>query len=249
MRRSTAILAVLAALVLGAALLPAPAAWGAESDYDSARNSAGTDTWRVTANRAVCASSDCTTVANDTVGHVSADVFHSLVGQTREINLPLESWIDCQSTTPTRLDYVASGGTGAADALADFEQFTTAGRGVTLSWDNVSGSADVNSPVCQQLKVPSDYLSGGSIIARVTHSRGTAAATSVMSANFSVNGTAATAGTANLTADGLQTVTLTPTATLAANDALWLTVEFDTFGASTEGSSASTLTFRYTANQ
>jgi len=246
-KRNTLVLIVLAFLVMsGAAYLAAPnmvkAAIGDIIAWQLVSGATSTDVVRVRAGGALCVTADGTCSKTDTAGTVEFVA-------TREENLPLLSFADCQTATPTVLSFVASGGTGGADALADFENFTTAGRGFTLSWDNVSGSADTDSPVCTQIKVPAQYASGGAIIVRGYHSLGTGAGTSVMSANYSVNGTVATAGTANLTTDGLQTITLTPTATLAANDALWVTLEMDSFGGVAVGVSASTITFQYTANQ
>ncbi len=75
---------------------------------------------------------------------------------TRSVNIPLTSFIDCQTDGGAFLDF-----SSGADPIANFFAPPADGSGVILDFDATVGSEDQNSEVCAHFVVPPDYASGG----------------------------------------------------------------------------------------
>lgn len=133
----------------------------------------------------------------------------------RRINLPLFSWIECDTDAGTQIGFGES-----VDALPDFINSSTDGTGFTLRFDATSGSEDQNTSICSQFMVPADYASGGSF--RVRYAKpSSAGATEVINCSVSVNGAALQAAGTATTASTNASAACSPTiSSLAANDSV-----------------------------
>ncbi len=201
-----------------------------------------TDVIRIRSGGALCITSTGSCSKTDTAGTIE-------LAATREIQIPLRAFVDCSTTTPADLSFVAHRNTGGSDALPDFEGAATAAHGFTISFDEVSGTVDDDSAICAQFAVPADYVSGGSIVIRTRRDTAEAATgtAEVITGNFIVNGaTAGTEATNTITTLGSASLTLTPTATLAANDSVFLSIDMETLD---QGVSVETVKVTYVANQ
>lgn len=146
-------------------------------------------------------------------GDVSAG---EIADATHDVNIPLHSFIDCQTDAGANLDF-----NSGADVIADFINSATDGTGFTLTFDDTGATEDQSSEVCSQLRVPADWISGGTF--RIVASKDAhAGATEVINCAVSINGAALlAAGTVTTSASAATGYSCTPTLTaLAANDSL-----------------------------
>ncbi|HEY6065996.1 MAG TPA: hypothetical protein VIY96_07550, partial [Thermoanaerobaculia bacterium] len=82
---------------------------------------------------------------------------------TRELPIPLTSFVKCDGGTGALLDFSSS----ATDRIPDFTIF--AARGLAIQFDADAGFEDQDSEICAQFPIPRDYASGGAF--RVRYSR------------------------------------------------------------------------------
>lgn len=146
-------------------------------------------------------------------GDVSAG---EIADATHDINIPLHSFIDCQTDAGANLDF-----NSGADVIADFINSATDGTGFTLTFDDTGATEDQTSEVCSQVRIPADWISGGTF--RIMASKDAhAGATEVINCAVSINGAALlAAGTVTTSASAATSYSCTPTLTaLAANDSL-----------------------------
>lgn len=133
----------------------------------------------------------------------------------RRINLPLFSWIECDTDAGTQIGFGET-----TDALPDFINSATDGTGFTLRFDATSGSEDQSTSICSQFMVPANYASGGSFRVRYAKAASTGA-TEVINCSVSVNGAALqAAGTVTTASTGTSSACSPTIASLAANDSV-----------------------------
>ena len=73
---------------------------------------------------------------------------------TRIIQLPLTSFIDCESTGGV-IDF-----NSGPDNRSDFESLGANGAGFAITFDDTAGSEDQGSEICSQMRLPFDYTQG-----------------------------------------------------------------------------------------
>ena len=118
-------------------------------------------------------------IADDTItdSDIAADsVGDSEIGDTtRIIQLPLTSFVDCESTGAL-IDF-ASGN----DNRPDFESLGANGAGFAITFDDLVTFEDQGSEICSQMRIPYDYTQGtGSFQILVKKDAHTAANTEIM---------------------------------------------------------------------
>jgi hypothetical protein len=163
----------------------------------------------------------------------------------RQVNVPLGSFVDCQTDAGTAIGFGES-----VDTLADFINSATDGTGFTLRFDDTGSSEDQSSEVCSQLLVPADYSSGGSFVIRALKDASTGA-TEILNCAVSVNGAALeAAGTVTVSAAATAAYTCSPTiAALAAGDSLSFYLSVTSSGTMNDLVDVAAVAFRYTATQ
>jgi hypothetical protein len=164
---------------------------------------------------------------------------------TRQINLSLASFIDCQTDAGAAIGFDTT-----ADALADFVNSATDGTGFVIRFDDTGGTEDQSMEVCSQLSVPPDYVSGGAFVIRALKDAHTGA-TEIINCAVSVNGAALeTAGTVTTSAAATTSYTCTPTiAALAAADSLSFYLSITSSGTMNDVVDIASVAFSYTASQ
>jgi hypothetical protein len=164
---------------------------------------------------------------------------------TRNVNVPLGAFIDCQTDAGALIGFDTT-----ADALADYVNSATDGTGFVIRFDDTGSSEDQSSEICSQLKVPADYASGGTFTIRALKDAHTAA-TEVINCAVSVNGAALeTAGTVTTSASATTSYTCTPTiAALAANDSLSFYLSITSDSTMNDVVDLASVAFTYTATQ
>lgn len=143
----------------------------------------------------------------------------------RGINLPLRSFIECETNAGADLDF-----SSGADAFADFVGLATDGQGFSITFDATGGSVD-SAEICANLVVPQDYSSGGALRLVISKDGETGANDEFINSQVSVD--AASLGDAyatELTTSTLTVYTITPTATYAAGDAVGVMLNITSTG-------------------
>lgn len=139
----------------------------------------------------------------------------SVVDTTRAVNIPLTTFIDCQTDAGAQLDF-----SSGADVIADFVNSATDGQGATIRFDDTSGTEDQASEICSTFTVPPDYASGGEFRIRALKDAH-AGATEVINCGVSVDGAAlGTVGTVTTTGLASTSYTCTPGGTFAVNSSV-----------------------------
>lgn len=186
-------------------------------------------------------------VVNQTSGLItSASVdATSVVDTTRYISFPLRSFVECQTDAGADIGFDTT-----ADALPDFVNSATDGTGLILRFDDVTGTEDQNSEVCNNFTVPPDYASGGHFRVRALKDAH-AGATEVMNCAVSVNGAALqTAGTVTVSVLATTPYSCTPTiASLAANDSVSYSLSITSGTTMDDQVDIASVEFVYTATQ
>ena len=230
---------------------PIDSGWGgspamAESgDKMSLTTPAGADVFRVRPNGAVCARADCSSpTLTDAAGNMEVDELR-VTNALREINLPLRSWIDCQTNAGADLSFTTDG-IGGADALPDFQNSATDGEGFVIAFDADSGNEDQGSEICNNLAIPPDYVSGGTIevgVIKTFHGGDTEVLNCAVRVN---NGALQPAGTVEMDQAGYKRYSCAPTLpAMSPGDAFQLYLSVTSSGTMNNGVSISTLTVRY----
>lgn len=183
--------------------------------------------------------SGTTTLATGEIGS------SEIADTTRIINVPLYSFIDCQTDAGAAIGFDTT-----ADALADFVNSATDGTGFTLRFDDTGSTEDQNMEVCSQFTVPGEYASGGQFRIRADKDADTGA-TEVLNVGVSVNGAALqTAGTATTSGSTTATYMVTPTiAALAGWDAVSFYISVTSDGTMNDVVDLQSVAFVYTASQ
>lgn len=186
-------------------------------------------------------------VVNQTSGMItSASVdATSVVDSPRSISFPLRSFVECQTDSGADIGFDTT-----ADALPDFVNSATDGTGFTLRFDDVAGTEDQNSEVCNNFTVPPDYASGGHFRVRAVKDAH-AGATEVINCAVSVNGGALqTAGTVTTSVLATTSYACTPTiASLAANDSVSYSLSVTSGTTMDDQVDVASVEFVYTATQ
>ena len=168
-----------------------------------------------------------------------------IVDIARNINVPLLSFIDCQTDAGTRLVFVSG-----VDALADIVNSATDGTGFVIRFDDTAATEDQNSEICSQFTVPPDYASGGAFVIRALKDAH-AGATEVLNAAVSVNGAQLqAAGTTTTSAAASTSYTVTPTiAALVAGDSVSFYVSITSGTTIDDTVDVAAVAFQYTATE
>lgn len=164
---------------------------------------------------------------------------------SRAINLPLETWYDCDTNAGDRLAFAES----TPDAVPDYSNSSTDGLGRVILFDDTSGTPDVSSSICSEFVVPPDYASGGALLIRALKDTHTGVA-EWLNAQVSINGAAlgtnsgvATTGTATTA------YTLTPAGTYTAGASVSATIQLTSTGTITDTVSIAGVEWTYTSTQ
>lgn len=185
------------------------------------------------------------TLGSDPVLGTGAASAGEVADVVRYVNLPLGTFIDCQTDAGALLGFDTT-----ADTLADYVNSATDGTGFVLRFDDTGSSEDQSSEVCTQLTVPADYVSGGAFRIRALKDAHTAA-TEVLNCAVSVNGAALeAAGTTTTSASATTSYACTPTiAALAANDSLSFYLSITSDSTMNDLVDIASVAFFYTATQ
>lgn len=168
----------------------------------------------------------------------------SVADVTRAINLPLNTFVDCQTDAGALIGFDTT-----ADTLPDFVNSATDGLGLVLRFDATSGTEDQSAEACTQFQVPPDYVSGSAVVLRALKTAHTGA-TEIINCQLSINGAAlASAGTVTTTSASSTSYTCSPSGTLAAGDSVALTLYITSSGTMNDGVDVASVNWQYTSAQ
>lgn len=164
---------------------------------------------------------------------------------SRALNLPLETWYDCDTNAGDRLAFAE----GTPDAVPDYSNSSTDGLGRVILFDDTSGTPDVSSSICSDFIVPPDYASGGAFLIRALKDTHTGVA-EWLNTQVSING-AALGTNAGTTTTGTATTayTLTPAGTYTAGASVSAAIQITSTGTITDTVSIAGVEWTYTSTQ
>ncbi len=168
-----------------------------------------------------------------------------IVDVSRNINVTLTSFIDCQTDGGADLTYISG-----ADTIANYVNSATDGTGFVITFDDTGATEDQSSELCAQFTIPPDYASGGAFIVRASKDAH-AGATEVINCAVSVNQAALqAAGTVTTSASASTSYTCTPTiSALAAGDSVSFYLSITSGTTMDDAVSLSAVAFQYVATQ
>jgi hypothetical protein len=119
-------------------------------------------------------------------GQVNGVTGAMITDTSRFVQLPLSSFIECDSNAGADIDY-----SSGADRFPDFVNSATDGQGFFLRFDATAGTEDEDTSVCSQLQVPLDAVDAGGVSIHVVASKDSAGFNAeAIQCGTSVNGAA-----------------------------------------------------------
>lgn len=168
-----------------------------------------------------------------------------IVDLSRDINIPIRTFFDCQTDGGLDLPFVSG-----VDTVPNFFCSNTDGLGCVLRFDDTAATEDQNSEVCSNFVVPATYVSGGRFMIQALKDAH-AGATEVINCAVSVNGAALqVAGTVTTTASASTAYTCTPTiAALVPGDAVSFYLDITSATTMDDTVDLQGVSFQYTASE